>query len=266
MSYRTQAAVFAGLCAMLLAYAPIAATAHSAADHLPTISPFRTAVRLKLGDVAPSTQFLDQSGRPFTFAQWRGDYVVLAFIYTRCRDARECPLTSARFAQLQDMLGKNTRLAEITIDPVYDRPPVLAAYGRTYNFRPDRVKLLTGDPNAVLDFAAMLGVTAFEDPQLGFIHNENTVILDPQGHVDEMISENSWTTDEIVAVIAHYEKRPANPIARLDLALSEAAVAVCGNGVAGFSGLLDLGVFLLILIAGGWLIVRVARVIARGGM
>lgn len=248
---------------MLLAV-PAQASAAPHAAALPTISPFRTGERLKVGDALPATQFIDQNGRPFSFADWRGKYVVLSFIYTRCKDARECPLISSRFSSLQNRLGPDARLAEITIDPEYDRPPVLAAYARTYHFRPGRVALLTGDPNAVLDFAAMFDVTALYDPVQGFIHNENTSIVDPQGKVAEMITESSWTNDEIVSEIAHDQNRPSNPIARLDLALSEAAVAVCGNSVAGFSGLLDLGVVLIIVVAGGWLIYRVARTIARG--
>jgi cytochrome oxidase Cu insertion factor (SCO1/SenC/PrrC family) len=253
--------LFAVFCMMLSAAVPAPAdeTSHAA---VPTLSPFRTAVRLKLGDQLPTTAFLDQAGKPFSFADWRGGYVVLTFIYTRCKDARECPLTSAKFGQLQTRLGSSTHLAEITIDPEYDRSGVLGRYAKTYHF--NRVELLTGDPNAVMDFAAELGVSAFADPTYGFIHNENTVIVDPQGKIAEMISESSWSPDEIQSVIAHDEKLPSNPIARLDLALSEAAVAVCGNSVEGFSGLLDLGVVLIIVIAGGWLIFRFARIIARG--
>ncbi|HEY1728835.1 MAG TPA: SCO family protein [Candidatus Baltobacteraceae bacterium] len=247
---------------MLLALAPAQAAENAHPQVLPTLSPFRTALHLKLGDQLPSTPFIDQTGKPFRFADWRGKYVVLAFIYTRCRDARECPLTSAKFGQLQTRLGDESRLAEVTIDPEYDRPDVFAAYAKTFHF--NRVELLTGDPNAVMDFSAALGVNAFQDPTYGFIHNENTVIADPQGRIIEMIAESSWSPDEIVSVIAHAQNRPSNPIARLDLALSEAAVAVCGNSVAGFSGLLDLGVVLIIVGAGGWIVFRVARTIARG--
>ncbi len=240
---------------MLLAVVPAQAAE-------PPLSPFRTGVHLVIGDQLPSTSFVDQNGKTFTFSDWRGKYVVLAFIYTRCKDARECPLTSAKFGQLQTHLGDDSRLAEITIDPEYDRPKILATYSKTFHFR--RVELLTGDPNAVMDFAAEVGVTAFQDPTYGFIHNENTVIADPHGKIVEMIAESSWTPDQIAAVIAHDQHQPSNPIARLDLALSEAAVAVCGDSVAGFSGLLDLAVVLIIIGAGGWIVIRVARIIARG--
>lgn len=165
-----------------------------------------TAAALKVGDALPSAHFIDQYGRPFSFDSWHGNFVVIAFIYTRCPDPRECPLTSAKFAQLQNKLGRNARLAEITLDPAYDRPKVLAKYAKTFGFR--RVTLLTGDPRAVLDFAGKLGASAQKDPTLGFIHSESTVVVDPHGKIAETIGEGSWTPDEIASVIAHYANRP----------------------------------------------------------
>jgi protein SCO1/2 len=169
------------------------------------------AATLRLGDTVPATRFTDQAGRPFTFASWRGKFVVIAFIYTRCRDARECPLTSAKLARLQNLVGGDTRLAEVTIDPEYDRPKVLAAYAKTFGFKTGRVGLLTGDPKTVLGFAALFGVSAYTDPKYGFVHNESTVVVDPAGKIAEIIPENSWTPEEIASIIAHYRRRPKLP-------------------------------------------------------
>jgi cytochrome oxidase Cu insertion factor (SCO1/SenC/PrrC family) len=164
--------------------------------------------QLRLGDELPSTSFIDQSGRRFTFASLRGEYVFIAFIYTRCKDADECPLISSHMAQLQNRLDADTKLVEVTIDPAYDRPPVLAAYAKVYGFRSDRVSLLTGDPRTVLDFASALGVRTFTDPKNGFVHGENAVLVDPRGKVADIFEGSSWTTDEIVAVISHFHNRP----------------------------------------------------------
>jgi cytochrome oxidase Cu insertion factor (SCO1/SenC/PrrC family)/Cu/Ag efflux protein CusF len=236
-----------------------------AGDQAPTgPSLFRTSKRLHVGDEIPPTAFVTQFGKPFTFADARGKYAVVSFIYTRCRDARMCPLISAKFSQLQNRLGADSRLFEVTLDPDYDAPPVLRRYAQAYAFRPDRVTMLTGDPNTVLDFAALFGLSAFADPQYGLIHNDALLIVDPQGKLGEMITENSWSVDEVAAILSHFQSRPTNPLALLDVELSKAAVAVCGNGVAGFSGLLDLAVVLAIVGAFGWLVVRLARGIARG--
>ena len=71
-------------------------------------------------------------------------------------------------------------------------------------------------------------------------------------------------TDEIVAAVQHDEHLGSNPIERLDLWLSSAAVSVCGNAVAGFSGFTDLLTVLGIAGFFGWLLWRVGRGIARG--
>src|ERR1700676_1879046 len=61
----------------------------------PPRSVFGTVHPLQIGDRMPATRFIDQFGRRFDFAEFRGKSVVLAFIYTRCRDPKECPLISS---------------------------------------------------------------------------------------------------------------------------------------------------------------------------
>lgn len=186
----------------------------------------------------PNASLIDQSGKAFSFTSLRGSFVLLSFIYTRCRDAQECPLISAKFAQLQNRLPKNAHLVEVTIDPAYDRPTVLAAYAKSYGFRADRVTLLTGEPERVLAFASRLGVNAYTDPKYGFIHNENTVLVDPRGEIVETFPENSWTVDEIVSVVAHRGKN----VVAWDAVDAAGIVAVVAAGI--------------------WIALRVTRVVA----
>ena len=123
--------------------------------------------------------------------------------------------------------------------------------------------LAVGDTEPTLDFAARFGITAFPDPNSGIIHAENTVEIGPDGRVRSMITENAWQPDEIIADIDNSRGEASNPFARFDLWLSRAAVAICGNNVAAFSGLEDLGIVLLIVAAFGYLLFRLARVIAK---
>ncbi len=188
----------------------------------------------------------------------------MAFIYTRCRDARECPLVSAKFLRLQERFrGLPVHFVEVTLDPAYDTPAVLARYARTFGANPARWSLLTGDPNAVLDFAAQFDVTAFADQRIGLIHPERTVVIDQYGTIRELIDESSWSPDEVYATVQHDRRLAANPFERLNLWLSSAAVAVCGNSVAGFSGFADLLTVILIFAFFAFLFWRVGRAIAR---
>ena len=223
-------------------------------------SPLRHVTPLRIGDVVPDTPFVDQHGVPFRFSQLRGQDVVLSFIYTRCQDARMCPLISAKFRRLQETFGtRNLHLVEVTLDPAFDRPPVLARYGTVFGADPKRWSIVVGDAEPTLDFGARFGIGAFPDPAIGIIHNENTVLVGPDGRIVRMITETAWLPNELLAAIDASHGASSSPIARLNLWLSSAAVAVCGNSVAGFSGLTDLAVVLVIFGALAYLLYRLAR-------
>ena len=212
------------------------------------------------GDGVPQTRFIDQEGRSFSFARFSGHNVVLAFIYTRCRDA--CPLISAKFAQLQTAFARSdTHLVEITVDPEHDTPPVLAHYAHLFSAQPAHWTIGTGDPNQVFDFEGRFAVQPFADTPGDVIHGERTVIVDRSGKINYIIDGPSWSPAEIIAQVNAVDQRATNPIARLDLALSRVAVAICGDRVAGSSGLLDLAVFLVIVAAFGYAFYRIGRAI-----
>lgn len=222
--------------------------------------PLRRVQPLRLGDEVPDPALLDQHGAPFRFAALRGQDVILAFIYTRCQDPRMCPLISSKFNALQRKIGaRPLHLVEVTLDPSYDRPDVLERYARTFGADAKHWTLAVGDADPTLDFAARFGVTAFPDPNTGLIHSENTVLIGPEGRIRNMMTDTAWQPDELLADIDASRGKIANPIARLNLWLSKAAVAVCGNSVAGFSGLTDLLVVLAIFGSAGYLMFRLAR-------
>jgi protein SCO1/2 len=226
--------------------------------------PMRRVTPLHIGDIVPDVPFVDQNGKPFRFSQWRGSDIVLAFIYTRCQDARMCPLISGKFHALQQKAGgRALHLVEVTLDPSYDRPDVLARYGRMFGANPKRWSLVVGDADPTLDFAARFGVTAFPDPNIGIIHSENTVEIDADGRIQNMLTDTAWQPDEVLADIDARNGIASNPFERFNLWLSKAAVAMCGNNVAAFSGVGDLAVVVLIFAAFGYLFYRIARGIIR---
>jgi protein SCO1/2 len=222
------------------------------------VSAIRNVTPLVVGDRLPQTPFYDEHGVPFTFASLRGNDVVLAFIYTRCAD--ECPLISAKFGRLQTLLrGTTTRLVEVSLDPNFDTPPVLRRYAQTYGADPQTWTLLTGNLDQVLDFSARFDVSALADPRYGIIHSQRTVIVDREGFIRQLIDESAWTPAEIVSAVRAVDNQTSNPFARFNLWLSAQATAICGDRVAGFSGIGDLLVALVIFGAFGWLIYRVGR-------
>jgi len=220
----------------------------SSAPIVTPVSPIRTATIRNVGDKVPQTPLVDQNGAPFTMSKYLGQNVVVAFIYTRCPDPRECPLTTAKFGQLQALLrGRRTHLIEVTLDPVYDRPPILARYARVYSADATRWTFATGDPNDVLNFASAFGLNPLADAEGNLIHGESLAIVDRLGVIRDLIYTSSWRPSEIAAELNDLDHRSSNPLTRLDLWLSQTAIALCGNSVANFDGLSDLLVVLVIL-------------------
>jgi protein SCO1/2 len=215
---------------------------------------------LNVGDSMPQTQFFDQLGRGFSFTDFRGQAVVLAFVYTRCRDPRMCPLVSANFHLLQRKLaGLPVHLVEITLDPAYDTPDVLAAYGGRFGADPARWTLGTGPVDVVNDFAAKFGIAVFADPQAGLIHSERTAIIDENTRIVDLLDAAAWNADDVAAEVRTLVAVPSNPIARIDYELSKASAALCGNSLAGYSGLLDLALVLAIFTGACWILYIAAR-------
>lgn len=221
---------------------------------------------LAVGDLLPSPPLVDERGAPFRLASLRGQDVVLSFIYTRCRDPQMCPLISAKFEALQRKLGtRRLHLVEVSLDPAYDRPAVLERYGQQFGADPRHWTLATGAVDSTLHFAARFGVTAFADPKIGLIHSENTVEIGPDGRIRNMIVDNAWQPDDVLADIDASHGEAANPLQRLNLWLSKEAVALCGDRIAGFSGLSDLAIVTLIFGACGYAFFRLSRVFFAKG-
>jgi protein SCO1/2 len=205
---------------------------------------------LKVGDSIPQTEFFDQRGQAFTFTDFRNETVVLAFIYTRCRDPRMCPLISANMHALQTRLqGLPVHLVEITLDPTYDTPEVLADYGTRFGADPARWSLGTGPADVVNDFAAQFGIAVFADPTAGLIHSERTAIINRNGVIVDLLDAAAWNPDDVAAEVRSLSDVSSNPIARLDYELSKFSAALCGNSLPGYSGLLELALVLVIFSA-----------------
>lgn len=80
----------------------------------------------------PVSDFLlvDQDGENFSFSEYEGKVVVIAFLFTRCPDI--CPIVSANLDYLQMMLGEDygetVEILSITVDPWTDNHTVLSEY------------------------------------------------------------------------------------------------------------------------------------------
>ncbi len=188
---------------------------------------------LQTGDALPVTALVDQRGRSFTLGGTAAGATIVTFFYTRCRDANECPLTSAKFARLQATLsGVPTRLVEITIDPVHDSLPALAGYATTFGANADRWRIATGAPSDIAALERRMGVTVSRSANGDFVHEDAVVVLDPGGRLADTIPGDAWTPQDVVAIASVAEGRRTNAFERLRFALTRGIAAACGGAVA----------------------------------
>ncbi len=211
------------------------------------------------GDAVPALPLVDQSGRAFSFERFHGDAVVVSFIYTRCADPRMCPLVSAKFEQLQRRIGSDPiRLLELTLDPRFDTPAVLRAYGREFGQDPGRWTLATGAPATIDELSARLGVASRWTRPGTLVHTESVIVLDGAGVVNRIIDGNAWAADDVLALARDAAGAQSAPLARLQLWLT-AAVERCGGGSGSLNVLEALALFAALAGGIGALLLRSLR-------
>jgi protein SCO1/2 len=165
----------------------------------------------KPGDDAPDVKLVNQDGHTVRLSQYRGQTVLLTFIYTRCPLPDYCILMSENFGQVSkaiaarpDLRGK-VRLLSISFDPEFDRPATLKTYGQTYMSRFTKTDFnlwtfATGEADEIRRFAGFFGlVYRQEDKQI--VHSLRTIAVNPQGKVEQVFSGNEWKPEDAVAVL-----------------------------------------------------------------
>lgn len=180
------------------------------------------------GDRLDDAGLVTQSGAPFRFAALHGRSVALAFVYTRCADAGFCPAVAAKFAWLQSRIDpRRAALVLVSLDPAYDTPPVLRAYGRRFAADPARWSLVTGAPARVDGFLRAAGVSARHDPGR-VVHDDALVLLDPDGRVAAVVSGTDWPPDGALAALDGAARLRANPLWRVLIGATWSVEHLCG--------------------------------------
>lgn len=110
-----------------------------------------------LGD--RSFQLINQDSSIVNFpVDFKGDLLVIGFIYTNCPDV--CPAITANMTNVQRKLDDDTgvRFIGITFDPERDSPAVLSQYMNLYNVSSPQWTFLTGDSSEIDSLMSDLGI------------------------------------------------------------------------------------------------------------
>jgi len=150
-----------------------------------------------VGARVPGYTLVDQRGRPFRLDTFAGKVTVLSFIFTRCKDV--CLTISSKFEQLQRLLdARDFHLVEVSIDPAYDSPAVLAAYGSEFGAKPDDWSLAT-------------------------------VVIDRHGVVANVVESAGWDPSNLAATARAVAHLSSNPLRRFWFATFAQVSAFCGG-------------------------------------
>ncbi len=157
------------------------------------------------GDIVPDFTFVNQSGKAAHLSQFRGKPLLLTFIYTRCPVPDFCLLMSNNFSEVLRELQatssfEKTQLMSISIDPEYDRPPVLRGYGKRYvgsvdpNFQ--HWQFVTGTPQEIRSAADFFGLS-YNQNRGQIVHTLRTVLIGADGKIVKVYSGNQWKPSEV---------------------------------------------------------------------
>ena len=135
-------------------------------------------------DYFPNVPLTTQDGKTVRFHDdlLKGRAVVINVIYTHCKD--ECPLMTARLAQVQrllgDRVGKEIFFYSISIDPERDTPAVLKTYMKKFDVGSGWL-FLTGKKEDIVLIQKKLGLWSRTDA------------YDPDGHLASLMIGNEPT-------------------------------------------------------------------------
>jgi protein SCO1/2 len=157
------------------------------------------------GSEVPGFSLTNQDGKRIDFEQYKGRPLVVTFIYTRCPVPDYCPLMSERFAEIDKAIKKDpqlygqARLLSVTVDPEFDTPDVLKAYGSAFTDPAfQHWEFATGARDEIKRVASYFGMQYW--PEKGeIIHSLRTALVTPEGRLFKLYRGSEWKSADILA-------------------------------------------------------------------
>jgi protein SCO1 len=217
---------------------------------------------VRVGSTLPPATLVDQNGQLLRLDRaFQGRTLLLSFVFTRCPDRTLCPAISGKFADLNARLdGTRFALAELTLDPQYDSPAVLRAYGGQFGARAPKWRLLTGTGSTITRLLDEFSISSMRVSSDNFLHSDRLFIVTPAGRIAYVVETGNWDPSSVLAQARAVSGLASNPFERFKLALVADVIALCGGTQSGGIVLLELTLFTLLTIAsfaGMWAVGRV---------
>jgi protein SCO1/2 len=218
-------------------------------------------IPVDVGSALPDAQLVTQNGRLIRLDRaFAGKTILLSFVFTRCKDV--CPAISGKFAAMQPQLDpRRFAIVELSIDPPYDSPAVLRAYGARFGQDPRVWTLLTGKSSVVTRLLDEFGISSLHTGPGNFDHSDKLFIVSPGGRVAYVANTAGWDPGDALAQARQVAGMASNPFERFKLSLIASVAAFCGGSQYAGIVLLELALFFLITAAVAFALWRVARIL-----
>ena len=138
--------------------------------------------------------FLDQAGNTVTRQSVDGKIYVADFFFTTCQSI--CPVMSGELYNVQEAFKNDADVMILshTVDPDKDTVEAMAAYAEQYHADAKQWLFLTGSKKELYDRARdsyLLPVAPGDGGEHDFIHAQEVVLIDKQGHIRGMYDGTS---------------------------------------------------------------------------
>lgn len=164
------------------------------------------AVYREVGEKAPEFVLYNQDGQVVDAAHFRGQQIMLNFIYTRCPVANMCPAATMKMMEAQKLARQagvsDIQFLSVTLDPTYDTPGVLKEYAVARGIDTGNFSFLTGPEHAIQDLLLQFGVIAEFDGGI-LKHSLTTLLIDPAGRIIDRADGSAWEAAEFVKKMRH---------------------------------------------------------------
>ena len=131
------------------------------------------------------SRWTTDAGKQIKLGELRGKPQVVAMFFANCQYA--CPLIVNDMQRMEAALTPAQRarvgFTLVSFDPKRDTAAALAEYRRVRNLGAERWTLLRGEPDAVQELAALLGVRYKQDVRGQFAHSNVITVLNPDGEI-----------------------------------------------------------------------------------
>lgn len=143
------------------------------------------------------------NGQSVKLNSLRGRPQVVVMFFANCQYA--CPLLVYQMQQIEAALPPavrtNVGFTLVSFDSKRDTPTALKDYRNLHGLSPANWTLLNGNPDGVLDLAALLGIQFKEDAQGNFSHSNVITLLNGEGEIVRQQTGLSTDNHELVQAI-----------------------------------------------------------------